>query len=30
MADIGVEDEEQLRGVIEIGLRNKRHKKYFE
>lgn len=30
MVDIGVDDEEQLRGVIEMGLKNKRHKKYFE
>jgi len=30
MVDIGVEDEEQLRKVIEIGLKNKKHKKYFE
>ncbi|CAK85497.1 unnamed protein product (macronuclear) [Paramecium tetraurelia] len=30
MVDIGVEDEEQLRKVIEIGLKNKKHRKYFE
>lgn len=30
MQDIGVDDEEYLRKVIEIGLKNKKHKKYFE
>lgn len=30
MIDIGVDDEEYLRKIIEMGLRNKKHKKYFE
>ncbi|CAD8144960.1 unnamed protein product [Paramecium octaurelia] len=30
MQDIGVDDEEYLRKVIEIGLKNKKHRKYFE
>lgn len=30
MQDIGVDDEEYLRKIIEIGLKNKKHKKYFE
>ncbi|KAM3145218.1 hypothetical protein pb186bvf_002546 [Paramecium bursaria] len=30
MTDIGVEDEQQLYQVIEQGLKNKKHRKYFE